>query len=125
MVDVQELIRALALPLDFKNRLRESVAAEFARLWAEINSPRRFVTLWRNKPLTSEATTLDDMIHRLRSAADTLKAMLDDGVVLDVSVGGVEDDYARLVTTNPEIARKYDMQPEEDFFDDTNDATLV
>ncbi len=125
LVDVQELIRTLALPLDFKEQLRGSVSAEFARLWAEINSPRRFVALWRKKWIRDEATTLENMIGGLRSAADTLKAMLDDGVVLDVSVGGADDDYAHLVTTNPEIARKYDMQPEEDFFADSDHATDV
>ncbi len=115
LVDVQELIKALALPKDFAEKLRKSVAGEYSRLWSELNAPRRFIKLWRNKWLTSKAATLEEMVGGLRSAAQTLEAMLKDGVTLDVSVGGVADDYAHLVTTDPEIARKYDMQPEEDF----------
>jgi len=116
LVDVQELIKALALPKDFADKLRKSVAGEYGRLWSEINAPRRFIMLWRNKWLTSKAMTLQEMAGGLRSAAEKLEAMLKDGVTLDVAVGGVADDYAHLVTTDPEIARKYDMQPEEDFF---------
>lgn len=122
LVDVQELIKALALPKDFAEKLRKSVAGEYSRLWSEVNAPRRFVMLWRNKGLTSKATTLQEMVGGLCSAAETLEAMLKDGVILDVAVGGVEDDYAHLVTTDPEIARKYDMQPEEDFFGEAGEG---
>lgn len=83
----------------------------------------RFGTLWRNKWLTADAETLQDMIGGLRSAADTLAAMLADGVVLDPEDGGVSDDYAYLITTNPEVAKKYDMDEEEadeDEFDETD-----
>jgi Uncharacterised nucleotidyltransferase len=116
LVDVQELIKALSLPKDFAGNLRKSVAEEYNRLWSEVNAPRRFIMVWRNKWLTSEATTLQEMVVGLRSAAETLEAMLKDGVILDNATGGVGDDYAHLVTTDPEIARKYGMQPEEDFF---------
>jgi hypothetical protein len=122
LVDVQELIKALTLPKDFAEKLRKSVAGEYSRLWSEVNAPRRFITLWRNKWLASKATTLPEMIGALRSAAETLEAMLKDGVTLDVASGRVEDDYARLVTTDPEIARKYDMQPEEDFLTDSGEV---
>ena len=117
LVDVQELIKALSLPKDFAIGLRQSVAGEYTRLWSEANAPRRFITLWRNKWLTSQATTLQEMIIALRSSAEKLEAMLNDGVTLDVGVGGVGDDYAHLVTNDPEIARKYGMQPEEDFLE--------
>jgi hypothetical protein len=32
--------------------------------------------------------------------------------------GGTADDYVRLVTNDPEIARKYDMHPESEFLDE-------
>ena len=121
LVDVQELIQALALPKDFGEKLRKSVAGEYTRLWSEVNAPRRFILLWRNNWLTSEATTLQEMADGLRSAAETLEAMLKDGVTLDVAAGGIGDDYAHLVTTDPEIARKYEMQPEEDFLGDAGE----
>ena len=56
------------------------------------------------------------MIEGLQSAADTLRSMLTDGVTLD-SEGGTSDDYAYLVTTDPAIAKKYDMHDEKEFLD--------
>jgi hypothetical protein len=55
------------------------------------------------------------MVETLRRAADQLQAMLNDGVVLNPD-GGTGDDYAHLMTTDPEIARKYDMHEESEFF---------
>ncbi len=40
-----------------------------------------------------------------------------DGVTLDPE-GGTADDYARLVTTHPAVAEKYDMHEESEFFGD-------
>jgi len=57
------------------------------------------------------------MIDRLRGAATELEARRLDGVSLDSS-GGTGDDYARLVTTNPEVAKKYGMHDEAEFMDD-------
>jgi len=70
---------------------------------------------WRNKFLTTDAKTLRDMVLILRGAASELEKMQRDGVILD---GGVEDDYARLVTDNSEIAKKYDMIDESKFEED-------
>ena len=62
-----------------------------------------------------DAQSLDDMIEKLQEAADLLKAMRADGVVLDPQ-GGTGDDYARLVTSDPNVARKYDMHDETEFW---------
>jgi len=40
--------------------------------------------------------------------------MRSDGVTLDPD-GGTSDDYAHLVTTDPDVARKYDMHDESEF----------
>jgi hypothetical protein len=63
--------------------------------------------LWRNKFLTTEALTLDDMIMLLEHAVYELKKMRDAGVILE---GGAEDDYARLVTSDPEVAKQFGME---------------
>ena len=55
------------------------------------------------------------MIEGLHSAAETLRSMLADGVALDPE-GGTSDDYAYLVTTDPTIAKKYDMHDEKEFW---------
>jgi hypothetical protein len=118
LVDVQELTKALRLPVELADQMDPSVAGEYRRLWAQANASRRFITLWRNKWLTAEATSIDDMAAKLRAAADLLDEMRRDGVTLDPEAGGVGDDYAHLITHDQAIAEKYDMHPEEDWLDD-------
>ena len=113
LTDVLELIRVLNLPIDFSEQLNPYVRGKYVELWRQGRT--RYVTLWRNKWLTSDAKTLDEMIASLRDAADTLEAMRQDGVVL-ADHGGVGDDYASLVTTDPEVAKKYDMIDESEYW---------
>ncbi len=126
LADVIELIKALDLPSAFANNLNPFVQAKYKQLWEDAHPPaKRYITLWRNKWLTAEAKSLDGMIEALQSAADTLRSMLADGVTL-ISEGGTADDYAYLVTTEPMIAKKYDMHDEKEFWgDDENEDGLV
>jgi diphthamide synthase (EF-2-diphthine--ammonia ligase) len=71
--------------------------------------------------LTAESKTLEEMITRLREAVDELEAMRKDGVTLDPE-GGTADDYATLVTSDPAIAKKYDMHDESEFWDDDEEV---
>lgn len=71
------------------------------------NEGYEYYLIWRNKFLTINAKTIDDMIDILSSATEELKEMRDAGVVLD---GGQEDDYAHLVTSNEEVAKRFDME---------------
>ena len=117
LADVQELIKLLDLPAEFAEQLNPYVQARYGELWRAVRgTPKRYVMLWRNKPLTAGAKSLGDMIQTLRAAADSLAEMQADGVTLDPD-GGTADDYAHLVTTDPAIARKYGMHPEDEFFD--------
>jgi hypothetical protein len=111
--DVLELIKILNLPIDFADQLDAFVRGKFQELWREAR--RRYVTIWRNKRLTAEAKSIEDMIRMLRSAADHLDQMRKDGVVLDDD-GGVADDYARLVTTDPAVAEKYGLVEESEYW---------
>lgn len=113
LADVLELIKLLDLPADFSRKLDPYVREKYAELWGQGRT--RYVTPWRNKRLTSGAKTIDDMIERLGAAAGALKAMRQDGVVLEDD-GRVGDDYALLVTTDPTVARKYDMVEESEFW---------
>ena len=114
--DVQELIKLLNLPRDFGQKLNEFVRQKYEELYSATRAPdRRFVMLWRNKFLTTEATSIDEMIATLRVAAERLAAMRADGVVLDPE-GGTGDDYAHLVTTDPDVARKYGMEDESEYW---------
>jgi hypothetical protein len=118
LADVLELIKLLALPRDFALQLAPYVREKFIELWTATRQvTRRYVRLWRNKLLTVDATSINDMIATLQGAAAELQAMRDDGVTLDPN-GGTEDDYAYLVTTDPEIARKYGMEEEDEVWEE-------
>jgi hypothetical protein len=110
--DVLELIKLLNLPADFAEQLNPYVREKYRELWRQ--AKRRHVALWRNKWLTARAQTMDDMIAALREAAATLEAMRNDGITLEGE--GISDDYAHLVTTDPEVAKKYDMVEESEFW---------
>jgi hypothetical protein len=122
--DVLELIKVLNLPTEFADQLNPFVQSRFKELWREAR--KRYVTTWRNKWLTAEAKTIEDMIGMLRAAADHLDQMRRDGVVFEDD-GGVGDDYAHLVTTDPKVAEKYGMVDESEYWgadeDDDQDET--
>jgi hypothetical protein len=113
LADVREVLKILALPLEFGQQLHPYVREKFAELWKLARI--RYVTLWRNKWLTADAKSIDGMAESLRAAADTLDAMRRDGVLLD-DESGVGDDYATLWTSDPEVAKKYDMVDEAEFW---------
>jgi hypothetical protein len=116
--DVIELIKILSLPPDFGSTLNPYAREKYAQLWNDANPrTRRFITLWRNKWLTAEARSLQDMIDELQAASDQLRAMLTDGVTLDPN-SGTSDDYVHLVTNDPVIAKKYGMHDEREFLED-------
>lgn len=123
LIDVQELIKALQLERGLGEELDSSVRTEYGRLWDEVAGvKKRFVMLWRNKFLTTKAQNIDDMIGSLQSAASELKAMRDDGVVLDPE-SGISDDYATLVTNDSNTAKKHGMVEESEFFDKDEDES--
>lgn len=72
----------------------------------------RYETLWRNKWVTAEATTIGEMIAMLEGAAQTLREMEADGIMLDPD-GGTGDDYATLYTDNEEVAKKHGLEKED------------
>jgi hypothetical protein len=118
LVDVQQLIKTLSLSRTFSDQIHDYVRVKYQELWDALRSTeKRYVLLWRNKFLMTDAKSLDDMIATLDGAVDELRRMKADGVVLDPD-GGTADDYAQLVTTDPDVARKYDMHEESEFFED-------
>jgi len=71
-----------------------------------------FEYIWRNKWLTAQAQTIDDMIDGLQAAADELRAMKAEGVCLR-DTQCVSDDFAFLVTTDPKVAEKFGFEEED------------
>jgi hypothetical protein len=116
LIDVQELIKVLNLSKEFAGQLNPFVREKYGELWAAARpAGKRYIDLWRNKFLTVDAKSLDEMIDQLAGAVEQLKAMRDDGVLLDPE-GGTADDYAHLVTTDPDVAKKYGMIEESEFW---------
>jgi hypothetical protein len=111
-----------AKDLVFTDDLHEYVCPKYHELWDALHAtPKKYVRLWRNKFLTRDAKSLDEMIVTLSAATEELRRMRADGVVLDRD-GGTADDYAYLVTSDPEVARKYDMHEESEFFGDDDEG---
>ncbi len=116
LADAQELIKILQLPSSFADKLNPFVREKFAELWNAARPPmKRYATIWRNKLLTADATSLEEMISALQRVVATLQAMLADGVRLDPQRATADDD-AYLVTENPAVAKKYDMHDESEFW---------
>ena len=82
--------------------------------------PQVYIRLWRNKFLTTDAASLDDMVEQLEAAAAELRDIRDTGAVV-LRPDGVGDDYAWLETTNPAVADRWGFVPEEEFGDDDLD----
>ena len=79
---------------------------------------------WRNKWLTLDATSIDDMIARYLDAVEDLRAMQQQGAMIDAS--GAADDYITLLTTDPRVAKEFgfsemDDADVEDVEDDGNE----
>jgi hypothetical protein len=90
-VDVNELIRTL--------QLRESFASSLNPFVRE-----RYLSLWRKANVSSTRFILDRAVAGVR-----VDEMFADGVMLE---GDLNDPQARLVTTDPVIAKKYGMDDE-------------
>ena len=91
LYDVKEIIITLQLPHSFSSGLNPFVRERFLQLWKQANvGQKRFVV-------------------DLRVAGDQLDQMLSEGVVLEGDMG---DPRARLVTTDPVLAKKYGMADE-------------
>ena len=118
LADVQELIKLVPLSASFGDQLCPYVRTKYEELWQATRATgRRYIRLWRNKFLTIDAQDIDEMIAAYEAAAETLANMRDDGITLDPT-GGTSDDYAYLVTTDPDMAKKYDMHEESEFLGD-------
>jgi hypothetical protein len=87
---------------------------------------KQYEMSWRNKWLTANATSINEMIDHLQQAVDELRAMRAAGVTL-AEHSAMGDDYAELVTTDPKVAEKFGFQErdrgdEEGFWEDDSEA---
>jgi hypothetical protein len=74
---------------------------------------RRYLRIWQLPDRETEVTTLEELIALHPESAELLEEMRADGVMLDPA-----EDYVYLVTTNSDVAKKYDMHEETEFLGD-------
>jgi hypothetical protein len=72
-----------------------------------------YTSTWRNKWLTADAKSVEDMVRLLRQAAEELDQMRAAGVTLDPD-GDTDSDYALMRTEDPDVARRFGFEEEED-----------
>ncbi len=95
LTDVQELIKVLGLSADYSTQLNPYVRDKYHELWTNVHGrAKRYVLIWRDE-----------------DASATLDAMLQDGVHVE-SQTTPKAGYVYLVTTDSDVARKYDMHDE-------------
>jgi len=73
----------------------------------------RFTRTWRNKFLTLDANSLEEMVEGLKTATAELVEMQKTGQV--TLEGGADDDYALLVTHDEDVARKFGFEEDQEF----------
>ncbi len=119
LVDVQNLIEVLDLPRNFGDQLDPYVRTKFGELWDVARGiSSRYLRAWPIVISASGISSLDDLIVRLRAASDDaveeLDAMRRAGVTLAPEAAPGEHEIW-LLTTDPDVARKYDMHEESEF----------
>lgn len=118
LVDVQNLIEVLDLPRDFGAQLNPYVRVKFEEIWdVALGVPSRYLRAWPIAISASEVSSLDELIDRLSAAGhDTaeLDVMRCAGVTL-APEAAPSNREVWLVTTDPEVARRYGMHEESEF----------
>lgn len=107
LADVIELIRLLGLPEAFAERLNPFVREKYGELWR--SARRRYVRRWSER---TQARAWDDLLAASPDSRALLEQMRAEGVSLEVT--GESD--LLLVTTDPEVARKYEMYDETEYW---------
>jgi hypothetical protein len=102
----------LNLPRDFAARLDPYVSEKYDELWR--NGRQRFMLLWPLADGAAAPLSLEEIAAADPTAAPKLTAMRADGVMLDASIDAPHG-FVFLVTTDPDVARKYDMHTEDEF----------
>lgn len=117
LADVQELIKILSLPLEFGEKLHPYVQDKYRELWRSTQpTGKRYLRVW---PLeqNQSAQSLDELISLFPNDGEILEQMRADGVTLD-SQSGASGNPVFLVTTDPEVAKRYGMNEESEFWSD-------
>jgi hypothetical protein len=106
LADVGELIGTLKLPQDFATRLNPFVRDRFSELWKLHGKLLRYILVF---------PTAEPGDERQKAR---LEQMLADGVLIESAPDRtLMEGYLLLFTTDRELASKYGMTPEDEYFD--------
>ena len=111
--DVMELIKLRNLPESYAEELNPYVQSKFRELWAQ--GGRRYIKLLHDPRLTPRIATWDDLKVALPEMSSQFDQMRAKGVMLDPDRSSA-DSYACFASTDPEVARTYDMHEESDYW---------
>ena len=122
LADVEELIKTLSLPESFSESVHPFSRERYLQIWRSLHATsKRYLLLWPIEGSTSTVQTLDELIHSHSGEAGLLEAMRDDGVIIDTEAA-TSDGYYRLVTNDPDVAGKYGMEEESEYWDLDGDS---
>ena len=68
-------------------------------------SKEKYITIWRNKWITANASSIDDFITTFEDLAKQFKQWKEWGIEL-LDDGGIGDDYATFATDKMDVAIK-------------------
>ena len=108
--DVMELIRSCDLKESYADRLDPFVRDRFVELCRQAQT--RFIFVVRDAAVTSDVIDIENLADQLPDKTDRLHEMRDAGVWLDNAVDG----SATLVTTDPEVAQRFAMVDESEYW---------
>ena len=122
LTDVLELIKLTNLPGNLVEQLHPFVREKFSELW-QIAHPKtkRYLMVWHDPRLIDRNSSFDEMIKALPESASILESMRGDGVVLELGKS-LANDTAYLCTTEFDVAAKYDMHHEDEFWLEWNES---
>ncbi len=116
LVDVQELIRARQLTLDFASQLNPFVRSRYQELWHVVHSgDQRFLVVRPDLRVLAAENPVSNLVAEWRRTDATLDAMLSDGVQVDDDASNRTRTLV-LFTTDEHLARKHGLHPEQEFF---------
>ena len=124
LADVMELIKVLHLPENFSENLHPFVRDQFRKLWRQ--SHKRYVAEWPESKPALRGSSIAEVIANLKNSEagplvqsdiELLETMQRDGVSLE-KLSDLADGIIVLATFDPEVARKYDMIDELEFWNE-------
>jgi hypothetical protein len=112
-VDVIELIRVLRLNKDLMDKLHPLVQEKYLEYWTCLNvPPPKYIRPLRAPGCLESMDDPDAILEKCGFAKELRAAMIRDGLILERRPSG----RAMLTTTNYDLAEKYDMHLEDEYF---------